>query len=157
MKIELDMYQTPVSYTHLVSTGEHPLSSAAASKAPASTAASHFFFKITTPLPAAAVRQSFYPKLYACLLYTSNESNEQADAHADGALQGHGAGIEDALPDIGEGQHDEDDALHKDGHQGQLPAVAPVSYTHLTSEPDGHDLPHLYRCHDRGGHHPQCG
>lgn len=26
-----------------------------------------------------------------------------------------------------------------------------------TSEPDGHDLPHLYRCHDRGGHHPQCG
>ena len=58
-----------------------------------------------------------------CVLQT-NESNEQADAHADGALQGHGDGIEDALTDIGEGQHDEDDALYKDGHQGQLPAVA---------------------------------
>ena len=58
-----------------------------------------------------------------CVLQ-ANESNEQADAHADGALQGHGDGIEDALTDIGEGQHDEDDALYKDGHQGQLPAVA---------------------------------
>ena len=57
-----------------------------------------------------------------CVLQT-DESNEQADAHADGALQGHGNGVEDALTDIGEGQHDEDDALHKDGHQGQLPAV----------------------------------
>lgn len=37
----------------------HPLRTAAASRMPASAAASHFFFKITTPLPAAAVRQSF--------------------------------------------------------------------------------------------------
>jgi hypothetical protein len=56
---------TPKRSRLTVSTDEHPLSSAAASKAPASTAASHFFFKITTPLPAAAVRQNFYPKLYA--------------------------------------------------------------------------------------------
>ena len=28
-----------------------------------------------------------------------------------------GDGIEDAFTDIGEGQHDEDDALYKDGHQ----------------------------------------
>ena len=58
-----------------------------------------------------------------CVLQT-DESNEQADAHADGAFQGHGNGVEDALTHIGERQHDEDDAFHKDGHQGQLPAVA---------------------------------
>ena len=54
----------------------------------------------------------------------ADESYEQADAHADRALQGHGNGVEDALTHIGHGQHDEDDAFHKDGHQSQLPAVA---------------------------------
>ena len=57
-----------------------------------------------------------------CVL-KADESNEQADAHADSALQGHGDGIEDGLTHIGQAQHDEDDALHKNGHQGQLPAV----------------------------------
>ena len=54
----------------------------------------------------------------------ADKGHEQADAHADRALQGHGDGVEDALTHIGQGQHDEDDALHKHGHQGQLPAVA---------------------------------
>ena len=57
-----------------------------------------------------------------CVLQT-DKSNEQANAHADGALQGHGNGIEDALAHIGQGQCNEDDALNKDGHQSQLPAV----------------------------------
>ena len=57
-----------------------------------------------------------------CVLQ-ADECNEQADAHADSALQGHGDGIEDGLTHIGQAQHDEDDALHKNGHQGQLPAV----------------------------------
>ena len=47
----------------------------------------------------------------------ADKGNEQADAHADRALQGHGDGVEDALTHIGQGQHDEDDALHKHGHQ----------------------------------------
>ena len=57
-----------------------------------------------------------------CVLQ-ADESNEQTDAHADSALQGHGNGIEDGLTHIGQAQHNEDDALHKNGHQGQLPAV----------------------------------
>ena len=57
-----------------------------------------------------------------CVLQ-ADESNEQTDAHADSALQGHGDGVEDGLTHIGQAQHDEDDALHKNGHQGQLPAV----------------------------------
>ena len=58
-----------------------------------------------------------------CVLQ-ADKGNEQADAHADCALEGHGDGVEDALTDVGQAQHDEDDALDKDGHQGQLPAVA---------------------------------
>ena len=58
-----------------------------------------------------------------CVLQ-ADKGNEQADAHADCALEGHGDGVEDALTDVGQAQHNEDDALNKDGHQGQLPAVA---------------------------------
>ena len=54
----------------------------------------------------------------------AHEGHEQADAHADSALEGHGDGVEDALTHVGQAQHDEDDALDEDGHQGQLPAVA---------------------------------
>ena len=54
----------------------------------------------------------------------ADKGHEQADAHADGALQGHGNGVEDALAHVGQGQCDEDDALNKDCHQRQLPAVA---------------------------------
>ena len=53
----------------------------------------------------------------------ADKGHKQADAHADGALQGHGNGIEDALAHVGQGQRDEDDTLNKDGHQGQLPAI----------------------------------
>ena len=53
----------------------------------------------------------------------ADKGHEQANAHADGALQGHGNGVEDALAHIGQGQCNEDDALNKDGHQSQLPAV----------------------------------
>ena len=54
----------------------------------------------------------------------ADECHEQADADADSALQRHGDGVEDGLTHVGQAQNDEDDALHKDGHQGQLPAVA---------------------------------
>ena len=66
----------------------------------------------------------------------ADKGHERADAHADRALQGHGDGVEDALTHIGQGQRDEDDALHKHGHQGQLPAVA---HGHLDENTDADD------------------
>ena len=58
------------------------------------------------------------------------------------------------------GRRNEARAPHHHVPGGKLPADCRHGHRHgavQTSEPDGHDLPHLYRCHDRGGHHPQCG
>ena len=54
----------------------------------------------------------------------ADERDKQADADTDGGFQRHGDGVEDGLAHIGQGQDDKDDALHKDGQQGHLPAVA---------------------------------
>ena len=54
----------------------------------------------------------------------ADEGDEQADADADRRFQGQGDGVEDGLAHIGQGQHDEHDALNKDGQQGHLPGVA---------------------------------
>src|SRR5699024_10482256 len=56
----------------------------------------------------------------------AHKGDEEADAHADGGFEGGGDGVENGLPHVGQGQQNEDDALCKDGHQGQLPGV-----THL--------------------------
>ena len=54
----------------------------------------------------------------------ADERDKQADADTDGGFQRHGDGVEDGLTHIGQGEDDKDDALHKDGQQGHLPAVA---------------------------------
>lgn len=54
----------------------------------------------------------------------AHKSDKQADAHADSGFEGGGDGVEERLPDVGQGQDDEDDAFRKDGHQGHLPGVA---------------------------------
>jgi hypothetical protein len=54
----------------------------------------------------------------------AHKGDEQTDTHADSGFKGRRNGVEDGFPDAGEGQHDEDDAFRKDGHQRQLPGVA---------------------------------
>ena len=54
----------------------------------------------------------------------ADEGDEQADAHADGLFQVEGDGVEDSLPDIEQGQKDEDQPLCQDGCQSHLPGIA---------------------------------
>ena len=58
----------------------------------------------------------------------ADEGDEQSDAGGDGALEGHGDGVEDGFPHVGQGERDEDQALHKHGGQRHLPGIAHAAY-----------------------------
>ena len=63
----------------------------------------------------------------------ADEGDEQADAYGDAPLEAQGNGIEDGLPDVGQGQHNEDKAFHEDCQQSNLPGVA-----HVAADRKGH-------------------
>ena len=54
----------------------------------------------------------------------ADKGNKQADTGTDGATQDQWDGIDDVLPQSGDGEQDEDDTLDEHGGQGKLPAIA---------------------------------
>lgn len=53
----------------------------------------------------------------------SDEGDEEPDPHGNSLFQGHGDGIEDGLPDGGQGKDDEDDPFDEDRGQGHFPGI----------------------------------
>lgn len=53
-----------------------------------------------------------------------DERDEESDARSDGVFQRGGNGIHNGLPDVGDGEDDEENALQQDGGEGKLPRIA---------------------------------
>src|SRR5699024_8245833 len=61
----------------------------------------------------------------------AHKGDKQTNAHADSRFEGCRDSVENGFPDVGQGQHDEDEAFGKNSHQSHLPGVAHFQHNRI--------------------------